>query len=267
MCRVKWGEQYSDWFIITAGVRQGGVLSPDFYSIYVDALLSKLMTLNKGCYLHGVFAAALFYADDMVILAPSLKGLSNLLAACSDYCLEWDICLNPKKSRNLYFGKRTTISHDITMNGTIIQWTDEWVYLGLTLKSGKSFNCSVKDRIKKFYRCANAIFRIDGSSNDTVMLHLVETHCVPLLTYAIEVTYIANSDERRQLRVAYNSLFRKIFSYTWRESVSALQLFLGKPTWEELVDKRHLDFTDRIRECKRDSLARLCLSLTRIYFI
>ena len=103
--RVKWGDQFSDWFAVTAGVRQGGVLSPDFYSIYVDDLISKLKTLNKGCHFLGTFAAALMYADDIAILAPSLMGLSSLLDACSDYCCDWDICLNAKKSKLLYFGK------------------------------------------------------------------------------------------------------------------------------------------------------------------
>ena len=32
-CQVKWGDHFSSWFSITAGVRQGGVLSPDFYCI------------------------------------------------------------------------------------------------------------------------------------------------------------------------------------------------------------------------------------------
>ena len=39
-CRVKWGNHLSAWFAISAGVRQGGILSPDFYSIYVDAMVS-----------------------------------------------------------------------------------------------------------------------------------------------------------------------------------------------------------------------------------
>ena len=78
------------------------------------------------------------------------------------------------------------------------------------------------------------------------MLHLVETHCIPLLTYAIEVIFIANRDEKRQLRVAYNSIFRKIFGYRWSESVSALQAFLGRPTWEQLVERRTRAFLSRL---------------------
>ena len=247
-CRVKWGEEFSGWFFIRAGVRQGGILSPDFYSIYVDELLYELQKSKIGCYYGIYFAAALFYADDMALLAPSLRGLESLLSICGNYCTEWDIGLNPKKSKCLYFGNRTTITHNVTLNNSVIEWVDEWPYLGVTLKSSKYFNCSVTERIKKFYRCANAIFRIDGKPNDTVLLNLVETHCVPILTYAIEVVTVCNRDERRQLRVAYNSLFRKIFHYRWSESVSALQSFLNRPTWEELVDKRRNGFLNRVRQ-------------------
>ena len=131
----------------------------------------------------------------------------------------------------------------------------------MTEKSGKVFSCSVKERIKKFYRCANAIFRIEGYSNDTVMLHLIESHCVPLLTYAIEIVHVSNRDERRQLRVAYNSIFRKIFGYRWTESVTALQGFLDRPTWEELNEKRRTGFLKRLAKANSQSLA-LILSST-----
>ena len=91
------------------------------------------------------------------------------------------------------------------------------------------------------------------------MLRLVETHCVPLLTYGIEIVHVADRDERRQLRVAYNSLFRKIFGYRWSQSVTALQHFLSRPTWEELVEKRKLSFVQRLMQCPLDSLPRATL--------
>ena len=135
------------------------------------------------------------------------------------------------------------------------QWLSEWTYLGDTLKSAKSFDCSVKERLKKFYRCANAILRIDGKPNDMVMLQLVETHCVPLITYACEIILISNRDDRRQLRVAYNSLFRRIFFYRWSESVSALQAFLDRPTWEQLIEQRRGNFLNRVRQAGPNSLS------------
>ena len=94
-----------------------------------------------------------------------------------------------------------------------------------------------------------------GRSNDMVMLNLIEAHCIPLLTYAIKIVYVANRDERRQLRVAYNSVFRKIFCYRWSQSVTALQSFLGRLTWEQTVEKRRDSFYTRIRKAGPDTLS------------
>ena len=240
--------------------RQGGVLSPDPYSIYVDDLICHLILLGKGCYICGLFAAALFYADDMAIIAPSIKGLQSLLDACAIYCCGWDICLNVKKTKCLYFGKKCEHLHCLSIDGKAIDWVAERTYLGVLLKSGTGFNCSISERIKKFYRCANAIFRIDGYSDELVMLQLAESHCIPLLTYAIEIVHVANRDERRQLRVAYNSVFRKIFGYRWSQSVSEPQKFLGRPTWEDLVDSRKTGFLKRTRDSSVNALACAFLS-------
>ena len=195
----------------------------------------------------------------MAVLSPSIRGLETLLKICGDYCLEWDIGLNAKKSKCLYFGKRIDIPYNVSLNGNSVDWVPEWRYLGVTLRSAKQFDCSVKDRVKKFYRCANSIFRIDGRSNDTVMLRLVEAHCVPILTYAIEIVHVSNRDERRQLRVAYNSLFRKIFNYRWSQSVSALQSFLNRPTWEQLVEKRRQNFVKRVQKADSSALSYVLL--------
>ena len=73
-----------------------------------------------------------------------------------------------------------------------------------------------------------------------------KTSCLFFFLY-IEVIDILNRDEKRQLRVAYNSLFRKLFNYRRFESVTALQHFLCRPTWEELVDKRRKKFEIRVR--------------------
>ena len=150
-------------------------------------------------------------------------------------------------------------SCDITLNGKVLNWSQECKYLGVVLRCGKTFGCSISERVKKFYRCANAILRIDGQSTDTVMLRLLESHAVPILTYAIEIIHVINADERRQLRVAYNTIFRRIFKYRRTESVTALQHFLSRPTWEELVEKRRSSFVQRLLSCTKQSLARAFL--------
>ena len=154
----------------------------------------------------------------------------------------------------MYFGKKCSLPHKLCLDGKEIEWVESWDYLGVTLKSGKLFNCSILDRIRKFYKCSNAIFRIEGRSDELTMLRLVESHCVPLLTYAIEIVHISDQRERNKLRVAYNSLFRKIFSYRHFESVRELQGLLCRPTWEELIDKRKVGFCNKLQHLPSSSL-------------
>ena len=153
----------------------------------------------------------------------------------------------------MHFGKACDGLFEPCLNGQTLEWVSSWKYLGVSLVSGRRFGCTVTDRIKKFYRCANAIFRIEGRSDDLTMLRLVQSHCVPLLTYGMEVAYLPDRCERSKIRAAYNSLFRKIFGYRWYESVTELQLSLASPTWELLIEKLKVSFFDRVALCTADS--------------
>ncbi len=149
----------------------------------------------------------------------------------------------------MQFGKKILNLPSLQLDGKSLDWGDSWTYLGVTLLSYKYFNCCIEEKVKRFYRSANAILRIEGRSDELVMLQLLETHCLSVLSYAIEVIHVDNSDTRRKLRVAYNSIFRKIFGYTRRESVTELQHQLGRPTWEELVQKRTDKFRANVSRC------------------
>ena len=196
-----------------------------------------------------MFMAVLLYADDMCLLAPSIKGLSILLETCSEYCADWDICLNSKKSKLMFFGKPCDGLYTPILNGSPLQWVDTWKYLGVDLVSDKRFSISVTERIRKFYRCANAIFRIEGRSDDLIMLRLVESHCVPILTYAMELAHFSDARDKSKIRKAYNSLFRRIFGYRLFESVTDLQLSLARPTWELLIENLKVGFFRRLASC------------------
>ena len=142
----------------------------------------------------------------------------------------------------MVFGKKHSLPA-LQLDQKDIEWVDTWTYLGVTLKAAKRFNCCINAKVQAFYRSANAILRIDGRSNEMVMLQLLESHCLSVLTFAIEVIHVADADERRRLRVAYNSIYRKVFDYRDWESVTELQHALQRPTWEELLARR----TDKFR--------------------
>ena len=87
-----------------------------------------------------------------------------------------------------------------------------------------------------------------------VMLRLLEAHCLPILSYAVEIIHVIDRDDRRQMRVAYNAIYRKLFGYSYRESVTLLQHTLGRHTWEEFVERTKASFLQRCKQCPPDSL-------------
>ena len=69
----------------TITVRQGGVLSPVLFAIYIDVLVSRLRSVNIGCILLDVYFGCLLYADDIVLLAHSLNGMQLMLDICTNF--------------------------------------------------------------------------------------------------------------------------------------------------------------------------------------
>ena len=72
---VRWHNCHSACFSVLNGVRQGGVLSPFLFRVYIRSLINDVVISRSGCYIAGVCVKLLAYADDIVLLSPSLHGL------------------------------------------------------------------------------------------------------------------------------------------------------------------------------------------------
>ena len=70
-------------FNISNGVRQGGILSPYLFCIYVDEICKMLNNVHVGCFVGTMLVNQCMYADDLVLLSPSAAGLSILLSTYS----------------------------------------------------------------------------------------------------------------------------------------------------------------------------------------
>ena len=85
---VKWGNTRSEQFRIVNGTRQGSVLSPALFSVYMDDLIVRLRRAGVGCHMGGVFCGVVGYADDLLLMAPSRSGMDTMLRICEQYAAE-----------------------------------------------------------------------------------------------------------------------------------------------------------------------------------
>ena len=52
---VNWNGEYSSTFSVGNGVKQGGVLSPVLFTVYLDGLIDQLKKKSLGCHFNGHF--------------------------------------------------------------------------------------------------------------------------------------------------------------------------------------------------------------------
>ena len=88
------------------GVEQGFVISPLLFCVYMDGLISELLSSNVGGFMGGVYAGIFMFADDLKLLTPSVQALNIMLNICLNYAARFDVISNDKsqlivfKSRN-----------------------------------------------------------------------------------------------------------------------------------------------------------------------
>ena len=76
---INWDRHISKFFKLSAGVRQGGVLSPLLLAIFIDGIIQKAADCNPGCFASFMFVNIFTYANDIILLAPIVTGLQCLL--------------------------------------------------------------------------------------------------------------------------------------------------------------------------------------------
>ncbi len=69
--QVRWKSFIGNSFSVFNGVKQGGVLSPVLFAVYIDGLMNKLKNSGVGCYMGNKFKGGVSFADDINLLTPT----------------------------------------------------------------------------------------------------------------------------------------------------------------------------------------------------
>ena len=178
---VKWDRNTSSFFTVTNGVRQGGILSPCLFTLYVDDLSHKLNNAKVGCHINNVCINHLFYADDLCLMAPSPVGLQLLIDICASYGFENDILFNRSKSVCMVVKPRgRNVSTPLMfLNGDALEYVDSVKYLGVLLSHDMKDDADMSRHLRSFYARSNVIFRKFHHCSASIKVNLIKTYCAP----------------------------------------------------------------------------------------
>lgn len=127
---VRWCNVLSAPFTCSNGVKQGGVLSPVLFCVYMDALLKRLSALHVGCRLGKQWVGALCYADDVTLLAPTRQASQHMLQVCEEFAAEYDVLFNGQKSLSLVMNAKSKTGGELMLNGQAVPRVDKALHLG-----------------------------------------------------------------------------------------------------------------------------------------
>ena len=91
---MRYGNYCSTKFCVTNGVKQGGILSPALFNVYINNLSVSLNHSGIGGYLGGNLINHLCYGDELCIIALNLLGMQCLSNICDKYTTGHQLTFN-----------------------------------------------------------------------------------------------------------------------------------------------------------------------------
>ncbi len=150
----------------------------------MDELLVALRNSGVGCHIGNTFCGSFGYADDVIIVCPTIHSIRKMLSICEEFAYQFDVSFNSDKSKLLVFTKRRCISHNNPplrlqfMNGYIMESRNE-KHLGNII--GHQCKQSVIDSgVNELYIKVNQLLSLFSNASPQVRYKLFQTHCMSL---------------------------------------------------------------------------------------
>ncbi|CAG9106517.1 unnamed protein product [Plutella xylostella] len=244
---VKWGDALSNDFRLDCGVRQGGLTSPDLFNLYVNDLIVELRSTRIGCHVDNICVNNLSYADDMVLLSPSINGLRKMLSVCETFAERHGLKYNVAKTEMLVFragGGPETVP-PVYLLGSPVRVVRSFKYLGHLLNEQLNDEQDMeRERRALAVRC-NMLARRFARCSREVKITLFKAYCQTFYTCQLWVNFTKRF--YNILRVQYNDAFRIIMKLPRYCSASGMFADARVPDFYAVLRFRSAAFWERIR--------------------
>jgi len=244
---VKWDNVLSDSFTVTNGVRQGGVLSPRLFNVFIDELSDTLSAMKTGCFVNGTCYNHIIYADDTLLIAPHPGALQDLINACMEFANMNDMIYNVTKSNCIAFVPSMYTDFNLpllVLGRDNLSWVSSKKYLGFIISSDAADDIDIGRQIKAIYARGNSIINKFKHCSDDVKRNLFITYCNSFYLSHLWSHFRKTSYNR--VKVAYNNVFRSFLCIERCASISKTYVDYDVNCFKVLERKHVFSFYNRV---------------------
>ena len=224
---VRWNSGVSRKFRISKGMRQGSVLSPFLFNIYINNLMLNLSNIKAGLRVFDQNINTCAYADDVNLLASTCTGLQLLVDQCVSYAKMWRFKFGIKKTKVMVVGKSLLLQEPtVKLDGDVILSVKQLDVLGVSIDNKCSYKSHVDNRIsacrKSLYRLSNCGMTYPGLHTN-VKCYLWNSVGAPTLLYGMESIPLSDKDVKN-LRTSQSNILKGVLGLSKRNHHSKLLL-------------------------------------------
>ena len=182
----------TEWFDIKCGLRQGCILSPILFNLYLNDLALYLKSFDIGVQIENERVCMLMYADDIVILAENSENLQLLLNYLNDWCCLNSMQINGSKSNIIHFrtDSQPRSTHVFKCGEIVLDIVDRYKYLGVVLHEHLDFNVTAKAVAQSASRALGLLIarvKLIGGVPFNVFTKLYDSIVWPVISYSAPI--------------------------------------------------------------------------------
>ena len=212
-CAIVINGHTTEWFKVKVGVRQGCIMSPTLFNIFLEFVMDEIQTLQQTLSLNNDLVSDIRYADDTTLLTALFEKLEISSKELEESCKKWGMKVNSDKCKVISESRI-----EIKIDNEPVENVKRIVFLGSEVPGTSS---DVKRRIAlasmAFGRLKEQIWKRRDIPNK-LKVRLYYALIVPIAIYASETWTLLTEDERK-LEVFENFCLRTILGVTLRDRV------------------------------------------------
>ena len=252
-CAIIVNGRLTEWFQVTIGVRQGCLLSPTLFNLFLEFLMKEIRCLQEDITLNEDLCCDIRYADDTTLISATFELLQLSTMQLENACRKYGLKINGDKCKIM-----SQDANDITIDSKVVGKVTKFNFLGSTIPGTTS---DVDKRLAMAYTSFGKLSKTVWSNRNfsiKLKLRLLYALIYPIATYACS-TWTLTKKDTNKLRVFENNCLRKILGIKLIDRVSIQKLHEkvgSSPVIVNHVKKQRLKWYGHIMRMEENSLVR-----------